>query len=146
MANGAWSAYFTELNLNGKQYLGCARLGEIGMLRLAQSYSTPSSEYLRSLRMVLGPNHSVSLAEDYRNGQPVTRWIGSWHWLDEQLILRLTQPNNAIAAQTLLWQLEPTGDLKLVSDSERYGEGLTLQPSTIGLQWSHDQRTLLPMP
>lgn len=140
--SGHWYALTARALLEGDEYGGCARYGDLQLLNLAARYDPPSSAE-SGITLLLRGDGGVRLVEHARNGQVLNARPGQWRLLgDSRLLLELTGKTPEEEGDTLLWRQLRDGRLLLVGDHPRYGRGVMLDPGAAPLQWQG--RPLLP--
>ncbi|PSL16808.1 hypothetical protein CLV44_101208 [Marinobacterium halophilum] len=124
--SGAWYALSMVAEVNGTDYRGCARLGDLEHWPLRAAYVTSDSMTTRKLRLSLGRDQRFMLAEDYMNDQPIIEYPGRWSRVSADQ-LRLEPDDRDM--QPIDFQIGADGTLALGTFHPAYGRVLTLQPS-----------------
>lgn len=132
-----WFGLSAVLILDGTEYLGCAKRGQLERLDLFTEYRLPSAIETRDIRLQLKPDGSALLSEDYLNQQPPLISRGSWQQLSNaRLLVSLDDPDPKLNQEALMFVLTEQG-ITLPGFHPRYGHnGLRLQPSGIPMPWA----------
>lgn len=124
--SGAWYALGMNAKVNGVQYRGCARLGDLGHWPLRIRYATADSITTRRLSVSFERDGRFRLVEDYLNEQPVIEYSGRWQRLSSERV-RLFPDDQQLAPIT--FQIGTGGHLRLQGFHPAYGRSLELNPA-----------------
>ncbi len=124
--SGAWYALSMAAEINGRDYHGCARLGDLEHWPLHAVYVTSDSISTRRLSLALAREGRFRLTEDYLNNQPVIEYQGRWERLSAEY-LRLYPDGRELAP--INFRLGVDGGLALAGFHPAYGRELELEPS-----------------
>lgn len=122
--SGAWYALHMAAEINGREYHGCARLGDLEHWPLRAAYVTSDSINTRRLSLALTREGRFQLTEDYLNNQPVIEHRGRWQRLSAES-LRLYPDGQELAP--IDFRLGADGGLVLDGFHPAYGRSLELQ-------------------
>ena len=133
----AWFGLSVLMTLDGREYIGCAKRGNLERLDLFTEYRLAETIETRDIRVKLGDDGSALLSEDYLNQQPALESRGSWQQLSSgRLLVTLDDPDPKLNQEALMFVLTEQGIL-LPGFHPRYGHnGLHLKPSGIPMPWA----------
>lgn len=125
-------SYSAVMVLNGREYKGCAREGNLEVRTLAGLYSsvlTDVEDMMRFISLDLRNDYSALLIQDYRNNQPLVSQRGHWERLPTgKIVVNLEENTGHKENEILIFELSKTGTLSLQGYSNTYGNyGLSLQ-------------------
>ena len=140
----AWFALSAVMILDGREYIGCAKRGNLERLDLFTEYRLDETIQTRDIRLKLRADGSALLREDYLNQQPALESRGKWQQLSGgRLLVSLDDPDPKLNQEALMFFLTEQG-IRLPGFHPRYGHnGLHLQPSGTAMPWAAG-RLLVP--
>ncbi len=143
-SDDAWYGLTAVMTLDGREYEGCAKRGNLARLDLFTEYRLPEEIATRDIRLKLKPDGSALLSEDYLNQQPALVSRGAWQQLTGgRLLISLDDPDPKLNQEALMFVLTEQG-LSLPGFHPRYGHrGLQLEPSGSSMPWATG-RLLVP--
>ncbi|UTW12493.1 hypothetical protein [Marinobacterium rhizophilum] len=132
-ASGVWYGLSVNMRLDGRNYQGCGRYGDLTRTALAGRYSrvlVSGEGPARTTVLELSAEGAASLSEDYHDGAEPVRRDGSWRWMPTgKLMLHLMQRDGESEQQLRLFRRQPDGTLVLEGRVPEYGVvGLRLSP------------------
>jgi len=142
----AWLGLSAEMELDGRFFRGCARMGELDRLILHRQYQLPTETTTRAITLNLSVDGGVELLEDYLTGQPVMISRGNWRLLaGGRLLVSLDERDAGQRQEVLSFHHAGNGVLVLQGFHPSYGQGgLTLVPASDPLPWKIGRFRELP--
>ena len=142
----AWIGLSAEMELDGRFFRGCARMGDLDRLILHQQYQLPVETTTRAITLNLSVDGKVELLEDYLTGQPVMVSRGNWRLLSGgRLLVSLDERDAGQRQEVLSFHHAGNGVLVLQGFHPSYGQGgLTLVPASDPLPWKTGRFRELP--
>lgn len=139
----AWFGLSALLTMDGREYVGCAKRGNLERLDLFTEYRLDESITTRDIRLKLSADGSALLSEDYLNQQPALESRGTWQQLSGgRLLVSLDDPDPKLNQEALMFVLTEKG-VRLPGFHPRYGhDGLYLQPSGSPMPWAARRLTV----
>ena len=114
--------YRSEMVLNGNQFDGCARKGDLDLRSLPGLYTASSSGGNRFVTLELMSDGSLEFSQDYRNGQSVIIQKGSWQKLESgKFVFHVTESDGRAENEVMLFERDRRGGLVLKGYSSLYG-------------------------
>ncbi|KAA0875895.1 hypothetical protein [Nitrincola tapanii] len=145
---GQWYGLQAQLQLDRREYNGCARRGDLQRLSLSSRYRLPQKIQTRAIEVSLSPEGELRWQEDYLNDQPIEIHLGRWQLLENgRLLLTLEQLEKGMETRQEALVMRPSGagGWRLVGFHPLYGEGgLELVPTGDPLPWRAGSRFPVP--
>ncbi|WP_409522679.1 hypothetical protein [Nitrincola sp. MINF-07-Sa-05] len=141
-----WIGLSAEMELDGRFFRGCARMGDLDRLILHQQYQLPLETTTRAITLNLSVDGGAEWLEDYLTGQPVMVSRGGWRLLPGgRLLVSLDERDAGLRQEVLSFHHAGNGVLVLQGYHPSYGQGgLTLVPASDPIPWRTGRFRELP--